>query len=47
MKIDEDEMNFIPFEHTLFSKDNLKAMTLLIILFERYIWLEFKAKTYI
>lgn len=31
----EGEMNFIPFEHTQFSKDNTRAMALLIILFER------------
>ena len=36
MKIDEDEMDFIPFEHTQFSQDNLKSMSMLIILFERY-----------
>lgn len=36
-KIDEvdDELSFIPFEHTQFSKDNIQAMALLIILFER------------
>jgi hypothetical protein len=38
MKIDEDEMDFIPFEHTQFSQDNLKSMSMLIILFERYFW---------
>jgi hypothetical protein len=35
MKLDEDELNFIPFEHTAFSSDNLRAMAMLIILFER------------
>jgi len=35
MKIDEDDMNFVPFEHTKFSDDNLKSMAMLIILFER------------
>ncbi len=33
--LDEGEMNFVPFEHTQFSKDNTRAMALLIILFER------------
>jgi hypothetical protein len=33
--MDEEDMNFIPFEHTQFSKDNIRAMALLIILFER------------
>lgn len=37
MKLDEDELNFIPFDHTLFSTDNLKSMAMLIILFERYL----------
>ena len=36
IQFDEDEMNFIPFDHTQFSKDNVNAMALLIILFERY-----------
>ncbi len=35
MQIDEDDMNFIPFDHTQFSQDNIKAMAVLIILFER------------
>jgi hypothetical protein len=35
--MDEDDANFIPFEHTQFSKDNTRAMALLIILFERYL----------
>lgn len=35
MKLDEEELNFIPFDHTSFSHDNLKAMAMLIILFER------------
>jgi hypothetical protein len=29
------ELNFIPFEHTTFSSDNIRAMSLLIMLFER------------
>jgi hypothetical protein len=36
MKLDEDDLMFIPFDHVTFSKDNLKAMAMLIILFERY-----------
>lgn len=31
----QEDVSFIPFEHTQFSKDNTKAMALLIILFER------------
>ena len=32
---DEQGLTFIPFEHTKFSSDNLQAMALLIMLFER------------
>ncbi|CDW86505.1 protein always early 2-like [Stylonychia lemnae] len=35
IQMDDEDGNFIPFEHTQFSKDNIKAMALLIILFER------------
>lgn len=30
-----ENLNFIPFEHTEFSSENMRAMALLIILFER------------
>mmetsp|Transcript_32335 Transcript_32335/g.23876 ORF Transcript_32335/g.23876 Transcript_32335/m.23876 type:complete len:166 (+) Transcript_32335:1672-2169(+) len=35
MMFEDDEVNYIPFEHTEFSDDNLKSMAMLIILFER------------
>mmetsp|Transcript_39565 Transcript_39565/g.38083 ORF Transcript_39565/g.38083 Transcript_39565/m.38083 type:complete len:83 (+) Transcript_39565:859-1107(+) len=35
LKFEDEDMNYIPFEHTQFSPDNLKSMAMLIILFER------------
>jgi hypothetical protein len=32
---EEQGLSFIPFEHTRFSKQNIQAMALLIMLFER------------
>jgi len=35
LKFEEENVNYIPFEHTQFSQQNIKAMAILIILFER------------
>ncbi len=35
LKLEEEDMNFIPFDQTYFIEENKKAMGMLIILFER------------
>jgi hypothetical protein len=34
--LDEEGKNFVPFDQTSFTETNVKAMALLIVLFERF-----------
>jgi len=37
LKFEEENANYVPLEHTYFAEENKRALSLLIILFERYL----------